>query len=379
MEIIKGNQYSIPARFTRQGSPATFIQPPVWTLYNEAENELLTGAATQSGNNWLATFTVPSNYVVPGGKEEMTVQFFGTDNRGREYTVDKALTLVDEQDGYKPDGIVYDMMVGDSIRDTLTTNTSSITNVLIRVFDPFGVQVGDAVSVSSMNASSRNSAGYVYNFTIPALVIDKNKSLDPFNVIYKYTANGQTESESHPLYVLDYRTTNMIHGMRQLLDKAKLQEIDPSLQWHDPEFIQAVFEGIRYVNGSPPEITYWNLSDIPSSMEKYVQAAAAIHALNGRILAEGLNTFDFTGLNTQLNYNRTEALIGLRDYLQSYLENLPLAKKSAIATAGPGTPPPGEIDNRLLNNTGVLAIGVNPMNNAYGYGRGYGRFRRPYG
>jgi len=380
MDIIKGNQYSIPVKFTRNGSPATFLQPPTWTVYNENEDELLSGAATPEGGGiWAATFTVPNNYIVNGGKEELTVQFFGTDSRGREYTTDKFITLVDEEDGYKPDGIVYEMIVGDPIEDVLLAPTPSIENVVIKVIDPYGAVVGNAVSISNQSANGRNTAGYVYDFTIPALVLESHKALDPYNVVYKYTANGKNETESHPLYVLDYRTLNMINGMKYLLDKAKLQEIDPSLQWHDPEFIQAVLEGIKYVNAAPPEITYWNLSDLPSAMDKYVQAAAAIHALNGRILAEGLNRFEFTGLNTQLNYDRTEALTALRDYLQGYLENLPLAKKSAIATAGPGTPPPSEVDQRLLNNTGILAIGVNPMNNAYGYGRGYGRFRRPYG
>lgn len=380
MDIVKGNQYSIPARFTRNGSPTVFLQPPTWTLYNENEDILLSGAAApQGGGIWSATFTVPVNYIVNGGKEELTVQFFGIDNKNREYTTDKFITLIDEQDGYQPDGLVYEMAIGDPIQDTLIASTPSLSNIVIKVLDPYGAQIGNAVSVSNQNASGRNSVGYVYEFSIPALSIAQHKALDPYNVIYKYTENGQNQSEAHPLYVLDYRTMNLIHGMKLLLDKAKLQEIDPSLQWHDPEFIQAVLEGIKYVNASPPEITYWNLSDLPSAMDKYVQAAAAIHALNARILAEGLNRFEFTGLNTQLTYDRTEALTALRDYLQGYLENLPLAKKSAIATAGPGTPPPGELDQRTLNNTGILAVGVNPMNNAYGYGRGWGRFRRPYG
>lgn len=372
MEIVKGNQYSIKVKFTKGGVPATFNNPPMWTLYNSTDIELLSGAANLESGSWVATFTLPTNYVVSGGKERLVVQFSGYDIKNNSFITDKELTLIDRSESFVPNGVIYNYVTDDDISDTIILPDEE-ASFSIKVYDPYGNQVGTTITMTNEPYSSRNSNGYIFDITIPKLVITLNKYLDPFNIVYKITSASGTNVETHPLYILDIRVMNVVNSLITLLDKSKLVEVDASLMWHDVELVQAVLEGVKRINSSPPEGTFWKIHDFPSPLDMYWLYASAVQALNSRVLAEGLNAFDFTGLNTNLNYNRTEHLTAMIDRLNNFLETLPVAKKSAILINGKGEPAPGEKDLRV-KNIGTLGLSINSLNNRIGYNR----FRRFY-
>lgn len=366
MEIQKGSQYTVKKRFTSQGAPAVFDVPPKWTLYNSYDVELLSGAATLSSGYWTAVFTVPTNYIVNDGKEKLVLQFVGSDNKKRTYTSDQEIELIDSSENFIPNGVFFNYITDENISDSIVLPVDEAT-FEIKMYDPWGNQLGTTQTITQPYDIA-NSNGYVFNLTIPKLVITRNTFLDPCNIVYKITTVNGTETETRPLFILDFRTINTVNALQGLLDKSKLVEVDPSLQWHDVELMQAVLEGVKRVNSSPPEGTFWKLHDFPTMLDTYLLYAAAVHALNARFLAEGLNAFDFTGLNTQLNFNRTEYLSQLIDRLNAYLDTLPQAKKSAISSTGKGEPTEGERDLRVKNQ-GILGLTINRMNNRIGYNR----------
>jgi len=371
MEINKGKQYTIGTKFSYKGAPAVFNQPPLWTIYTETDDSLLSQPALQVGNRWNAVFTIPTNYIVPNGKEDLTIQFHGTDSKGRTYVADKLLTIFDNTEFFTPNGVFFNYITDESIEDYLITNSDE-ADFDIRIFDSFGEQV-QHTSLTNQTAVSANSNGYKYDFNLPPLVIDKNVWLDPFNIVYRITTASGTYTETHPLFILDFKVINVVNELQTMLDKSKLIEVDPSLQWHNVELIQAVLAGVKRINASPPEVTLWKLHDFPSGLDRFLTIAAAIYSLESRFLAEGLNAFDFQGLNSQLNYNRTEYLSQLLDRYNAVLDQLPLAKKSAILTNGKGEIAGNEVDKRV-RNIGTLGLGVNTLNNRIGYNR----FRRFY-
>lgn len=371
MEISKGKQYTIGTKFSYKGAPATFANPPVWTVYASDDEELLSQAAVQSGNKWTAIFTIPTNYIVPGGKEDLTVQFHGTDVNGRTYVADKIISLIDSTEFFEPNGVFFNYITDESVKDSIVTNSDE-ASIDVRVFDSYGAQV-QHTSLGNQAAHSANSSGYRFVVDLPPLEIVKNNWLDPFNIVYNITTDSGTYSETHPLYILDFKILNVVNSLQTMLDKAKLVEIDPSLQWHNVELIQAALSGIKRINSSPPEVTFWKVHDFPSGLDRFWTLAAAVFALESRFLAEGLNAFDFQGLNTQLNYNRTDYISQLIDRYNAVLDQLPQAKKSAISASGKGTTAGNEVDKRV-RNIGTLGLGVNNLNNRIGYNR----FRRFY-
>ena len=372
MDIKKGIQHTVTAKFYVKGSPAVFVQPPKWVLYNSEDEELLSGAASPNGNVWEANFTISNNYVVDGGKENLILQFTAHDRNNRSFTTDKELQLIDQTEEFKPDGVIYNCLRPGSLKDSinLPASTASFT---VSIFDPTGKLI-HSDAYTDLSSSSSNSYGYQFDFIIPDLAILKNDYLNPYQIMVSVNqTDGNTEDYFHPMYIMDMRTINVVNTLKNYLDKGKLVENDPTLQWQVTELMQAVLEGYKYINASPPEVTFWSAATLPSGLDQHHFNASAFFALNSRYLAEGLNAFEFSGSNTQLTFNRTEALQYKMSELQGLLERLPDIKKSAIAVAGRGTPIAGETNNRLAN-LGVLAITRNTMNN---YGRnGFGRNRR---
>lgn len=361
MEIEKGKQYTVGVRFSNRGSPAVFSNPPKWVIYNSNEQTVLSGAAQPNGNVWEATFTISKNYIVNGGKETLVLQFTGYDDRGASYTTDKELAISDLTDDFKPDGVFYNLVTGSAIKDTITLpyETAQIAIAVTNQYD--AAPIASVIQYES-TSSGGNASGYVHDLTIPAFEVVKNIYIHPHQIIINYGETTLTDLEIHPLYLMDARAMNYYTSIKLYLDKARLVEIDPSLQWHITEILQSILEGYRYINGSPPEGTFWNSTSMPSTLDSFLVWAAILYALNIRYLAEGLNKFEFTGLNTQLNYDRTEALAFKISEMQSLLEKLPDAKKSAIVIGGKGDTPPGET-NRRLASVAQLGLSMNLLNN----------------
>lgn len=364
----KGEQYTVSTRFKRKGAPVAFVNPPRWTLYNSAEQEMLTGVANNVGDSWEANFSIPTGYVVDGGTEELTLQFVAYDATNREYIRDYELTLEDTEDTFVPDGVLYNALTQQPVTDTLVLPTPNAT-VGAQIFDPMGNEIVSKPA-SSTNSVGRTSSGYLYPFEFDLTgVVTANRWTDPCHIIYN--VNGATD-EMHPLYILDAKTLSVVNSLKVFLDKARLVEIDPSLQWHLVELVQSVLEGVKTINAYEPEGTFWTTANFPPTLDRYLFAASAVYALNMRAMAEGLTGFEFSGLNTNLNYNRMEVLQSKIDEMNNILERLPLAKRSAIAISGKGTAPAGVTDNRK-RNLGVLRVGINNLNNRSGYS-GRGRF-----
>jgi hypothetical protein len=370
MDISKGKPETVTVKFSSRGAPAVFINPPMWTLYNSEDKVMLTGAAVPNGNTWQAQITVSNNYVVPGGKEPLILQFTGYDNKNASYTRDVELTLIDTDEGFKADGIIYNVLSPGISKDTILLPTP-VASYTVKIFDPTGAQVGPTVSHASENYASANSGGYLYSFNLPVLDIKANSYLDPYQIMIEYSTSAGDDYELHPLYILDMKSINLMTSIRQYLDKAKLVEIDPSLQWQPTELLQSMLEGYKYVNASPPEGTFWTPAAYPSTIDQYLIWAALFYALNMRYLAEGMQSFDFSGLNTTLTYNRTEALSTKMGEIQGLLGTLTDAKRSAINIFGKGSAPAGTADMRRRNlGTNGYSIGLmTNRRNLYGWRR----------
>jgi hypothetical protein len=191
------------------------------------------------------------------------------------------------------------------------------------------------------------------------------ESTAPYLLTYKISlVGGGSEMVVHQLYWTNNRIINMAMRQRSFLDKARLTEVDPTLQWWDPELIMAIYEGALYINAHPPEMTYWKASDMPLPLDTYWLYASALYSLNTRYLAEGMNAFEFTGLNTSLSSDRRDALSYKIEELKGVLEKLTEAKKSAVKNEGKGTPDPTATAVTGRGAIGLLGLQASPVNNS---------------
>lgn len=378
-EILKGDTTIIGVKFKRNGAAISFASPPRWNLFNNNEEIILTGTA-QAGTGtgaWEVTVTVPEDYeLLTNPSEEMTLEVYGTDLRGVERSIDYPVLVADYVDDFLPEGVVW--YRNQQLVDTLVTSVA-IESVIVRIENAAGgVAFIDADLTHSLGTanpvrargdvpdrfrSQPNNTTYQTDITFDAF--DLPESIAPYLLIYEISlVGGGTESVVHQLYWTNNRIINMVMRQRSFLDKARLTEVDPTLQWWDPELVMAVYEGMQYVNSHPPEMTYWKASDMPQPLDTYWLYASALYSLNTRYLAEGMNAFEFTGLNTSLTSDRRDALSYKIDELKNVLDKLAEAKKSAVRVEGKGTPDPTAVAVVGRGAIGMLGLQASPVNNS---------------
>lgn len=380
MDIHKGKQVTVTAAFKSKGIAVAFVQPPTWILTNSVGKTLLQGTAVPQGSKWSAILTVSSSYVVPGGEEDLTIEFFARSSAGKEYTVVKDLHLLDLEDGFKPVGILYSLITSANLVDEFYAGTNDVVAIDYKILTPNDTLIYTHPTISSPTAIQNTKKGYRYEVNLgrpPATTMLSYN--DPFMGILEYhTASGETFTELHPIYAVNAKVATHCNALKQYLDKAQLIEIDQSLQWFLPEFTHYLQEGMKHINSAGVTMSYWTIADYPSAqLQQYLFAAAALYALNARYLAEGFNAFNFTGLNTSLEYDRREAITYKIEELKAYLEaGLAPMKAAVIANGYPaGTPAADSASaTTVAPSMGLLGLQGSAVSNRVQRNRGTRRF-----
>lgn len=389
-EVFAGIPTTIRMRFVRNGTPVVFTSAPLWNIIN-TDNEIILNGSTSSTatpGEWSADITIPEGYLPSDNNptEDLILEFYGKDDHGVVRSAETELTLVDNSDDYLPEGVIY--YSGEAITDRLSS-TKPISSVSARIENIAGQVVSNSLTVTAGTSKQvRNKSdvpdrfspssvlsSYITDISIPAVSLPETTG----SYLLIYTINyvgGGSDRVMHQLYWTNNRILNLVMQMRNYLDKARLTEVDPTLQWWDSELVMSTIEGLNYINGHAPVITYWRPSDLPQALHTHWYYASLLHALNMRYLAEGMTNFEFTGLNTTVNVDRREAISYKIEELRGYLDRLEIIKKSAVTQAGAGTPDATVGTTSSRSNIAVLGIRVNPANNALSwYGRRNTRFR----
>lgn len=368
MEITKGKSVTVRTAFKKRGIALSFANPHVWKLYNSKNQVLMSGTATADGSRWAASFTIPTSYIVPDGSEELEVEFIGYSGKN-EYARSKEITLLDESEGLRSNNIVYSIITPSKLKSSIIVPYEELEYITLRVTTPYSTVMYTHPTSVNPAYKTKTKMGYEYAFDVgtPDLV-QALKYTEPVHlVIEAKPVDEDPIIEVHPVYVLNSANAGLINAMQQYLDKARLIEIDPSLQWTTDEYLHYLNEGISYINSAGDPATFWSIGAYPSNLRTMVLYAACWHALNARYLAEGFNAFEFTGLNTQLNFDRRDAIATKMNELQGVLDSkLPLARAAGVRAFGIGTPPgdSGQTSSSAINS-GVLGVGIGPMTNSY--------------
>lgn len=382
-QILKGKETNISVRFVRNGTPVSFPLAPRWQLLNDEATVILSGTAVAgtSPGEWVATITIPEDYEpLSGNRDElMLLDVFGTDSNRKERSAERELQMIDYAEDFLPDGITW--FKGQQLIDTILTSKPIIA-LSAQIQDAAGTiimsypalipvssrqvrgqsSVPDKLNLGSKSLTQYHSTVNLTTFSLPFSSV-------PYLIYYNVTTADGAEQVVTQLYWTNNRIVNIAMRAKNYLDKARLTEIDPTMQWWDTEYFAATYEGLQYVNGHAPEITFWTQQDLPMPLEQYWMYASIFHMLNTRYLAEGMTKFNFTGLNTTLDVDRTEALQYKMDEIKGILDNLTVAKVSAIRTSGTGTVDPTTGVTAGRNAVAVLGLSINPTNNVNMRGR----------
>lgn len=148
---------------------------------------------------------------------------------------------------------------------------------------------------------------------------------------YMLVVNYNNATEYHPLHVIDVAGIQVVHEMRMDLDKARLIDIDPTLNFSDSDLYHYLMMGITRFNMLGRLVTYWNLPVITSiNFGWAIEKLGVIEALEAWSLAEGMKAFQFTGASIQLTVNRKQAIDDMLSNLKAKIPEMTAAKDAFI-------------------------------------------------
>lgn len=377
MQLIKGKTKTISFQFKKQGVFATFSNPPVWTLHSESGKRLLSGTATYNAPNWEASITIPINYVMfSEPSETLYFESFGFDNKKQSFVIQKEIELIEPTDDFLPTGVIYNLLESNpKLYDNIYLDYDNPSRIKTTLKTPFNEEI-ITKTIDNPSYSGVTSNGYMFELEIGTPDISYVFN-DPFLLvleIYK-TLTSRPTIEVHPVYILNSRSAVLSSSLEQYLNKARITEIDKTLQFNTSDYLHYISEGMKIINAKDSP-SFWTINDLPLPLQQFLFAASAWTALNARYLAEGQTNAEFSGLNANLNFNRNEVFSTKMQEMQGYLDNgLEKAKRSAISQFGYGTPPPGAVGSqRNPRNNVQLKIAGSPSTNLRG--DRYGRRRR---
>lgn len=373
--LVKNETAVISTKF-----PESMVGAPTWRLLTWNDDELLTGTASLNGSGlWSASITVPKALVIPNGEAELTIEFIGVGVSSKTHVRSKTVSVVDAVDDWQNVGLLYN--TGGTILETYAfydVEPVSITATLREGYGATPINVASSLVTLAPGAYSvLTSKGYGYKVSLPMTpgrVTDQSGGIYPYQFVIEAAFNSNLGRTADmvilPVQVVTPQIIYYVNSAMRLLDKARLDEIDPSLQWHDEEMVHFVLEAVNYLNGLGAE-SYWTAAAYPPTLLNHLSTATAMLAIQSRLLAEGLTSFEFQGSNTQLSFNRQPALQNAMDTLNARLEqHWPTAKSAALRAFGKGNPPPG-MSTAPGMNLGWNGFALGPTTNRTYYANGY--------
>lgn len=363
--LTKGETRQFSVKF-----PSNLTETPSWTLFDEDDTLVFSGVASLgSDGRWNATITVPTTTRLNNGEETWTLEFEATTTANRQLARQIELTVHDNVDTWRAFGLSF------------RPNASSLDDIVVYPDQPSRISIllRDGYDAGNMNIASTiltnpsplssTSNGYAYRISLPLSGVSlSTQSGGYYPYQFEVTAGFPTAPDDvnvKPVYLMTPSVITQVISLKRYLDKARLDEIDPNLQWGDEELVHFLMEGVQYIN-SVKDLSFWTIANIPPPLYSPLLMSAAWHALNARFIAEGMVNFDFQGSNTQLSFNRRDAIQTKMDELRSVLDNnLIPTKTAAFRTYGPGVAPPG-INGATQKAIGSLGVAYTPnLNRTY--------------
>ncbi len=122
--------------------------------------------------------------------------------------------------------------------------------------------------------------------------------------------------------------------LNDFIDKARIANIIPELEYNTPELLEWLSRGLSYFNGLQPTLTNFTGTNMQGHLLDAWLTCSAYYALRSQIQAEGALGFDFGGQTVSLNVDRTPAIEGEIGRLESQIENSVKPLKKLLAKAG---------------------------------------------
>lgn len=368
--VVKGVQTNATANFVG------FVPSvaPKYKIYTPNSKTVASGNAALIGSDWVATFTIPMAAPLTANNERYLLVWEAS-NGNQNYRIQEQFSVSDGVQAAPTDAAVV-AVENTAFKVEFVSPLATIPNASIRiVFAGFEYPDYSALA-SSLTGIPIAGGSYKYYFDIPALpnLNTANVGYRPSWAVINYVdGNAQEFVEYQPVYFVNLNALNFMNKVRRLVDRLRNKDIIPQLRITELDLIHFVIEGIDRVNATPNTNVTIGLGGmgIPASLSHYVTRAASIILLRSQYLAEGMASFDFSGLSVTLNSDRTQYIQSMIDGLENEMQDLKEVKtalaKSGYSASGRRVGTLGTFIGPLRNYGGVAQIsGGYSANMVYG-------------
>lgn len=170
--------------------------------------------------------------------------------------------------------------------------------------------------------------------TIPA-VVGKAK-LEPLMLMVDYSKPGMLvpTTLTYKVWPITPQILVAASQMEDFINKARIQNVIPELDYTQPDLIQYLHRGLALLNSFPPHTTNFTGTNMQGILLDAWLQCSSYYALASQLQAEGAMAFDFSGQTVSLNVDRTPAIEGALGRVESALEQNVKPMKKLLAKAG---------------------------------------------
>lgn len=342
LRAVIGREVTFRADFSDDAEePLDLQSAPTFKIYSHDGDFITSGSGAQDMGApayWTASVTIPTSAPTTDEPEQFyKIKWRATDETGDEWTQIerfKVFSGLDEEDGPIEPVII---MQGDLDAEDMIRADKVVTNISIKLVDPFTNDSEEIYSEMNPDAYSTNGA-YVYKVTLDLeeVAAELNPGVLCRQLQWTITYDdGKRSREIHDLYIINSMMAKYISDVRSRIDKGGLWDFNAALRIHDWEICGALLIGLDRMNVNPATITAFNLGNIPLSFNSFLLDLTCIEILRRLYLAYGMSAFDFSGQATQLSSDQTQYIQTMIDALGSDIsENIRKAKKMFIRKKG---------------------------------------------
>lgn len=269
-------------------------------------------------NEWSVTLTIPNLQLVE--PTPLKLIWKALDTAGNSIKESDLILVQPSQLPESGDIVIMEDELG--IQIVIPVHLEDSSSVTVTFYE--GNELKSRLSVDP-NQREKFTSYTILRFNRPNL----DAMLDQYLTVIEYnTFNISNQRLMLNLWVVTPQILNCMNGLESSLNKAKIDNVIPQLNYTQSDLLQYLQRGLNLFNSYSPNLTGFTGTNMQGALYDALILCASYYALGAQLLAEGMLAFDFSGQAVTLNVDRTPALEGALGRVESQInEKIPKLKQ----------------------------------------------------
>lgn len=348
-KIVDGSNFLAKIEFLDDNDQPLIPKPgyPKIKIFDNEKDVLFKTVAnpTMASGEWEANIVIP--FLDLNDEIELTLRWFIDCNEGK-YRTDEFVSVLPLNQSRDSDIILFsNLRVSFKIPDRIDTNDTDST---INVYQNNNILFYTPI-ISPLVQLKRHVKSTEVAFNLP--------TIQPSFYSNLVVASVSGEQYTYRLWVVTPQIIIASKMLEDFLNKARLQNVIPQLDYSTGDLVGYLERGLYYFNmlGIPTSFNGLNMQG--TLLEAWV-TCSTYYAIAAQLLAEGSLAFNFSGQSISLDIDRTPQLDSALGRVESRIQDTVLPLKKQLAQRGTTTGD-GSVGGILTVNK--LAIGQLSLSN----------------